>query len=188
MSARLPVCVVTKIWYGGESEIMVSVSISSAIAAAALSSEDVGVRGMMVRDEMKCPWWKMLRCKSRWPERDFGSSKVVNMNNRQTVPWRRTLWVELKYVNVALRVCNYNIKLLSIRQKVGYHDFEVLYILAKQSHLVRLLLHYQVVSTSVTDWFSRRCGHTEYPVNQTPLTASPITHKPVPFSSRATLT
>lgn len=62
-----------------------------------------------------------------------------------------TLWVELKYVNVALRVCDYDIQLLSIRKKVGCYDFEVLYILAEQSHLIWLLLDGHIVSNPLIE-------------------------------------
>ena len=57
--------------------------------------------GRRVSVEGKCPVWKVVRCRRRWPDRDLGSVSVMSAGpkgckmHRGGRKGKRTVWVKL---------------------------------------------------------------------------------------------
>lgn len=72
MRARAPDCVVRRRSYSSVEEGASSISF---VAAASATVDRRAVLGSSVRDVGKWPAWKLDLCRSRAPERDFGSNE-----------------------------------------------------------------------------------------------------------------
>jgi hypothetical protein len=89
----------------------------------------------------------------------------------------RTVRVKLEDLEIHVRVCDNDVELFFKGEEVGCHAFEVVFAAAEEHHLIRLFLVWLLVLLFyvVLGWSER----TVYPVNQTPLYASPISSMPV---------
>jgi len=74
---------------------------------------------------------------------------------------KRTFWIKLEDLNVAVGICDHDIKLLSVWQEICSNDFELIRVLAKKSQLVRLLLDWHPVSIPRESKLYRPGFHTE---------------------------
>lgn len=84
-----------------------------------------GEGGRRVREVGKWPVWKVEMGRRCWPERDLGSMWGVSgdLLGRKRVKGEagwilRTLRIELQNVDITIRVCRYDVQLLSVWKKV----------------------------------------------------------------------
>lgn len=105
---------------------------------------------------------------------------------------RRTLRVELQNVDVAVGVRDGYVELFVRREEGGCYHFDCMGGFAEEPELVGVVLcpirSSSLLSVTIVDEGIGEECRTEYPQNQTPFTASPIKHNPVPSSSLTTLT
>ena len=91
---------------------------------------------------------------------------------------RRTFRIELHDLEVHIGVCDYDVQLLFEGKEIGGHAFEVVFATAEEQHFVGFFLLWLLVLSFAYSIYNKT-RRTVYPVNQTPLYASPINSMPV---------
>ena len=87
--------------------------------------------------------WNLQRLSRRSPFDDLGSVPYRQCGDFIDEKKLRTFWVILKNIEIAVTVCDKDVKLLAVRQKVGRYDFKFIQDFAKERHFVWFLLYCQ---------------------------------------------